>query len=421
MSFKLTVTREAEPARYDEFVFSHDRVSIGRDSLCDLTLPDPQRLVSKQHALVEHSDGRFHLIDLGSKNQTVLNSRRIGAQQPTLLQNGDRIKIGDFILEFQVVESAVLAVDLDKTVFGNDFVNPFDEDARALAEALGRVVRTHATEPIGRRDDALREAFEDAMFGLERGEATRLVAEMLVPLSELGRAAPQSTPASPAPAPPYPARPYEAPPPYAPSGADAVPGDPWQREAAFGRDAGAQPEQSGPMTQVVDLLLEAVVQLVRGLWQFRLEFLGQTVIETPGTFAVHTSSAEEASRYLLDPGIPEDERNRRLMQVESAVQDVLAHQVGVLEGYKAGVKDGVTQLIDELDPSRQEEGETEKRSGLDFLFKSKEGSLERIERKHREMKAEHHGAFEKRFFRPAFIRTYLRAISAASEATPRIR
>lgn len=71
---------------------------IGRDEQSTLVLADNQ--VSRRHAMVQRApDGRFYLTDLGSRNGTWVNQRRVTA--PVALSPGDRITIGSQELHFQ--------------------------------------------------------------------------------------------------------------------------------------------------------------------------------------------------------------------------------------------------------------------------------------------------------------------------------
>ncbi len=80
-------------------VFETSEISVGRVQGNDLMLPKGN--VSKRHARVLHRDGRFIVTDLNSTNGTYVNRRRI--TQATIVREGDRIFIGDFVLR---VESA---------------------------------------------------------------------------------------------------------------------------------------------------------------------------------------------------------------------------------------------------------------------------------------------------------------------------
>jgi len=54
--------------------FSHS-FRIGRDVSCDVHVDDP--LASRRHAAVEYADGLWWVVDLGSRNGTLLNGSRV--------------------------------------------------------------------------------------------------------------------------------------------------------------------------------------------------------------------------------------------------------------------------------------------------------------------------------------------------------
>ena len=77
-----------------------DRISLGRSSANELCYPDDAGL-SRQHlALVRGltGEGLWHVEDLGSKNGTLLNGRRIDKAAP--FRSGDRISAGHLTIEF---------------------------------------------------------------------------------------------------------------------------------------------------------------------------------------------------------------------------------------------------------------------------------------------------------------------------------
>jgi diguanylate cyclase (GGDEF)-like protein len=78
---------------------------IGRGSTADLVLRD--EVASRQHAEIrtmESQDGcvEYYLTDMGSTNGTYLNGLKITGEQ--LLQDGDKIKIGDHLLKFALLD-----------------------------------------------------------------------------------------------------------------------------------------------------------------------------------------------------------------------------------------------------------------------------------------------------------------------------
>ena len=70
--------------------------TIGRLSECDVVVDDPG--ASRQHATIRRTDSGFLLTDLGSTNGTLVNDQPI---QEHVLQDGDRITIGETVLEFR--------------------------------------------------------------------------------------------------------------------------------------------------------------------------------------------------------------------------------------------------------------------------------------------------------------------------------
>src|SRR5690606_2685856 len=71
----------------------------------DLVLPKGN--VSKRHCRLERVEGRFTVTDQNSTNGTYLNRRRIS--QSTVVRQGDRIYVGDFVLRIEegAIEGAV--------------------------------------------------------------------------------------------------------------------------------------------------------------------------------------------------------------------------------------------------------------------------------------------------------------------------
>jgi len=85
-------------------VFDERGGSIGRVAGNDWVLPDPQNFVSSRHARVSLADGRFYLEDTSS-NGTFLNApdRAVSRGRPQLLNDGDRLYIGDYEIIVQII------------------------------------------------------------------------------------------------------------------------------------------------------------------------------------------------------------------------------------------------------------------------------------------------------------------------------
>lgn len=73
-------------------------VTIGRDPDCAIQIEDDE--VSRKHALIEQRADGVYIKDLGATNPTLLNNTPV---QEARLQNGDRIELGNTLLEFQTL------------------------------------------------------------------------------------------------------------------------------------------------------------------------------------------------------------------------------------------------------------------------------------------------------------------------------
>jgi adenylate cyclase len=71
--------------------------TVGRSDDNNFVLPD--RWISRNHAMLQCMEtGEFYLIDLGSRNGSFVNGRRVSV--PVTLQNGDQLTFGQTELEF---------------------------------------------------------------------------------------------------------------------------------------------------------------------------------------------------------------------------------------------------------------------------------------------------------------------------------
>lgn len=77
-------------------------LSIGRGENNDVTLPDPDRLVSKTHCVIEERGGKVVIIDY-STNGTFLNYGKVPlGKTPNTLNNGDILTVGSYELLVEV-------------------------------------------------------------------------------------------------------------------------------------------------------------------------------------------------------------------------------------------------------------------------------------------------------------------------------
>lgn len=103
----------------DEFV-------VGRGSDCDIVLPERQ--VSRQHIKVTCKDDVYTLHDLGSKNGTHYNGRRLTGQ--TVLRDGDQVQIALCVTIMFVGTEATLPLTVELPAAAGSLV--LNEEQRTL-------------------------------------------------------------------------------------------------------------------------------------------------------------------------------------------------------------------------------------------------------------------------------------------------
>lgn len=82
----------------------HDKFLIGRSDECHLR--PKSESISRRHCAIIRKEGRILLIDLKSRNGTLVNDKKLDPSKAKILKNGDHIRVGK--LEFiAVIEAGV--------------------------------------------------------------------------------------------------------------------------------------------------------------------------------------------------------------------------------------------------------------------------------------------------------------------------
>jgi|CZKU01.1.fsa_nt_gi pilus assembly protein CpaF len=123
--------------------FDRNEINVGRVQGNDLMLPKGN--VSKHHARLLYRDGRFIVTDLKSTNGTYVNGRKIS--QATIVREGDKIYIGDFVLRLETGQPPAV-VDGDESHRAVARISPVMRDAAVSAGAPGEV-RSEAPPALG--------------------------------------------------------------------------------------------------------------------------------------------------------------------------------------------------------------------------------------------------------------------------------
>src|SRR4030088_92579 len=93
--FTIVISEKGGAERKESF--DKNEVNVGRGQGNDLMLAKGN--VSKHHARLLYRDGRFIVTDLKSTTGTYVNGRKIS--QATIVREGDKIYVGDFVLRLE--------------------------------------------------------------------------------------------------------------------------------------------------------------------------------------------------------------------------------------------------------------------------------------------------------------------------------
>lgn len=99
----VTSSKHPLPGQSSHFVFDRHGGGIGRAQGNDCVLPDPERYISSQHAVIRYQEGEYLLTDT-SVNGVYLNhsEQPVGRNNSVRLQDGDCLTMGDYELRVSI-------------------------------------------------------------------------------------------------------------------------------------------------------------------------------------------------------------------------------------------------------------------------------------------------------------------------------
>jgi type VI secretion system protein ImpI/type VI secretion system protein len=147
-------------------------LTVGRGPANDMTLPDPDRLLSKNHFVIEDHNGKIVIVDFSTNGTFLIYSKVPLGRTPTTLNNGDVLSAGAYEL---VVEIGQEVPDLD------DILAPLgSSDDMAFASA------DRAPDPMAMLDQSDPEGdFLDDLLGAEGGPTGHKQLDTSDPIDEL--------------------------------------------------------------------------------------------------------------------------------------------------------------------------------------------------------------------------------------------
>jgi hypothetical protein len=94
-----------------EYALGKSEITIGRGPNSDILLPK-DKLASRLHATIRYENNQYVLYDQRSANGTFVNGQPLQENTPRILQNGDRLGIGEHELIFRGFDSSTPAPHL---------------------------------------------------------------------------------------------------------------------------------------------------------------------------------------------------------------------------------------------------------------------------------------------------------------------
>ena len=349
-----------------EYTFTQSEITLGRDLSNDIHLVDPKRTISRNHARLVLSSMGARLEDLKARNFTYLNNERLEYGEQRDVRNGDVISIGIFNIEFQAKDEVELTQIAESPLY-----NPFIEVIDDLIQSFKKVTEVYEDRPESRRETLLQDAIRGALSEIEKKDALKIVAKSIAP--------PTRSP-----------RPQILEPP-----------------TVF-----ESPKVTGMSEEIIDALIVTVRDLIQIPYKFRSDFIGSTMMLDREASYLHAESFEVTKNYFLEATADELDVKQKVETLKKSAEEVSLHQLGMLEGYRAIVHQGIQGILKDIDPIQLEE----QLSSPSFLasilpvFKKAEMAQWYTE-KITALRDADWAVSEQRVYRPIFVRAYMLATS----------
>jgi type VI secretion system FHA domain protein len=309
---------------------------IGRGLDCTLVLPDPQRLMSRRHALVSWHGAGFHIRQLGANLAVEIDGQPLGLDAEAPLAPGMSLRIGPYLLETEEDEADATPVPTPAAAR-----HPVAAEAPAPAAVSGAPAPPAAPAPASAAS-----AFQAALAAA----AARPSAFSEV----LGETPPPAPPMVDAPAPMLAP---EAPPPAAASAVQA-------QALAAALYAGLElPAPAAPAPQDVKLIGQLLHAALGGVLELlAARHVAKRELGAPGTrlqtrennALKFSPDVDTALAHLLGPArrgfIPP------LAAVREAFEDLRTHEIAVLAGMRAALEATLERLAPQALEKRMARG-----------------------------------------------------------------
>lgn len=419
MPAKLIISRESDKKWNREQEFSQEVISIGRDRANAIHLDDAKKIVSRRHAELRVEEGKYKIVDCGSHNFTFVNNEKIARNIPHTLEDGDKIRIGEYTLKFVLTSEEP---NRDATVV---LVNPYYEEMKILAGLVRKIKRKYDSASNTGRDEDLQQAVQEMLIQVDGGKVSEIIGYelaggLLAGLNGSMAPAESAEPISiPEPEPKPESKPepqsFPDPEPVVESQMPAVAMSDAPTE--FQRDAVEEAEIQllTRLGYIVDALLKSIIQIVRVGRRFQREHIGVRIgAEGVHEIEVNTISSEELKEFLLSRDISDEEARRRYFIVKTQVDDAVEQYTALLDLYGVNLNDEIKRILEALDP-RVLEAEYSRQSSMYKVFPLlvHKQVTDYLKQKIGEMLHDEGNLFDTEVFKPLFKHAFAEAFDKA--------
>lgn len=120
--------------------------TIGRSPDATLRLPDPDKIISRTHAIVVQRDGAFAIRDQGTTVPVIVNGRQVGRGREVTLAHGDSLRIAGYAMSVELAPdegAGAPGAGADETTIlrqGGTLLSWSEGGARAGGNRIGTVI-----------------------------------------------------------------------------------------------------------------------------------------------------------------------------------------------------------------------------------------------------------------------------------------
>jgi len=102
--------KQCDPEQSPEFIFDERGGVIGRANNCDWVMKCNGMATSRRHAAITHENGQYFIKDISS-NGVILNQDYLNQNEKTLLQRGDIVEFGDYVIRVDMFAGEPVVVE----------------------------------------------------------------------------------------------------------------------------------------------------------------------------------------------------------------------------------------------------------------------------------------------------------------------